>query len=50
MAADTPRPNSAPIARALTKVVVYYVVPSSSACSYGIFSRELEDLLSPSIC
>jgi hypothetical protein len=26
MAADTPRPNSAPIARALTKVVVYYVV------------------------
>jgi hypothetical protein len=26
MAADTPRPHSAPIARALTKVVVYYVV------------------------
>lgn len=26
MAADTPRPHSAPIARALTKVVVYYLV------------------------
>ena len=26
MAADAPRPNSAPVARALTKVVVYYVL------------------------